>query len=173
MYHAHFKFVSCIYQATVQLALYFDQGIVVDAKCAAILESLPPKVPRSRLEPYRELIREMRRRGRTYREIAHVLGDRCQVQVTASAVHNFVSRRSRPKPPAAVLPHLPEEAAESLASPMEADGVLPTRPDPDVKQRIEGLKRRAVPAGRPTKPVFAYDENEPLRVRSTTLKKSE
>jgi hypothetical protein len=73
-----------------------------------------------------------------------------------------------------VLPPLPEEAAEPLSSLTGANGVLPpTRPDPDVKQRIEGLKQRAVPVGKPTKPVFAYDENEPLRVRPTTLKKSE
>ena len=35
-----------------------------------ILESLPPKSPRSKLEPHRELIRELRRKGRTYREVA-------------------------------------------------------------------------------------------------------
>ena len=34
-----------------------------------ILESLPPKSPRSKLEPHRELIRELRRKGRTYREV--------------------------------------------------------------------------------------------------------
>ena len=31
-----------------------------------ILDSLPEKPARSRLEPYRELIEELRRRGRTF-----------------------------------------------------------------------------------------------------------
>jgi hypothetical protein len=37
-----------------------------------ILDNLPEKPPRSRLEPYRESILEMRRRGRPLREIARV-----------------------------------------------------------------------------------------------------
>jgi hypothetical protein len=38
----------------------------VDAKFEAILNSLPAKEPRSRLEPYSELITEMRKRGHSY-----------------------------------------------------------------------------------------------------------
>jgi hypothetical protein len=37
-----------------------------------ILEPLPEKPPRSKLEPHRELIRELRRKGRTYREVARL-----------------------------------------------------------------------------------------------------
>jgi hypothetical protein len=146
----------------------------MDAKFTAILESLPPKVPRSRLEPYRELIREMRRRGRTYREIAQVLDERCQVQVAASTVHEFVRRRSRPKPVPSILPDLSEVAADPISSPPAAEVPVPTRPKNVLTQRIRELKERTVSsASKSTKPVFAYDETEPLRVRSTTLKKSE
>ena len=67
----------------------------MDERFQAILDSLPPKPPRSRLEPYWELIREMRRRGRTYREIAQVLSDKCQVVVATSTIHDFVQVRSR------------------------------------------------------------------------------
>jgi hypothetical protein len=42
----------------------------MDAKTSAILDSLTDKPPRSRLEPHHELIQELRRRGRTYRDIA-------------------------------------------------------------------------------------------------------
>ena len=45
----------------------------MDAKLQELLDGLPPKGPRSRLEPHLELIREMRKRGRSYREIAQFL----------------------------------------------------------------------------------------------------
>jgi hypothetical protein len=56
----------------------------MDAKFREILDSLPNKPPRSRLEPYREFIEELRRRGRTYLDIAGILAEKCQVQVTAA-----------------------------------------------------------------------------------------
>ncbi len=66
----------------------------MDEKFRAILDGLPPKPPRSRLEPYWELISEMRNRGRTYREIAQVLDEHCRVSVAPSTVHGFVRARS-------------------------------------------------------------------------------
>ncbi len=66
----------------------------MDEKFRAILDALPPKPPRSRLEPYRELIRELRNRGRTYREIAQVLEEHCRLSVAPSTVHGFVQARS-------------------------------------------------------------------------------
>jgi hypothetical protein len=74
----------------------------MDTNFKEILNGLPDKPPRSRLEPYRELIRELRRRGRTYRDIAHILAEKCQIQVTASGVHNFVRTRSGVKQVGAV-----------------------------------------------------------------------
>ena len=70
----------------------------MDDKLQVILDSLPEKPPRSRLEPYCELIDELRRRGRTYREIARILVEKCQLQVSRSTVHDFVRGRSRTKP---------------------------------------------------------------------------
>ena len=52
----------------------------MDANLKKMLEELPRKLPRSRLEPYREFIEELRGRGRTYREIAEILADKCAVQ---------------------------------------------------------------------------------------------
>ena len=73
-------------------------GWLMDDKLQVILDSLPEKRPRSRLEPYCELIDELRRRGRTYREIARILVEKCQLQVSRSTVHDFVRGRSRTKP---------------------------------------------------------------------------
>ena len=49
---------------------------IVDPKFGAILNSLPAKEPRSRLEPYSELITKMRKRGHSYREITQVAAPR-------------------------------------------------------------------------------------------------
>jgi hypothetical protein len=51
------------------------------ARFKDIRDASPGKPPRSRLEPYRELIEELRRRGWTYRDIAHILAEKWQVQV--------------------------------------------------------------------------------------------
>src|ERR1700683_647613 len=60
-----------------------------------ILDSLPEKPPRSRLEPYRDLIEELRRRGRTFREITHILAEKCHVETAASTIHDLIRTRSR------------------------------------------------------------------------------
>ena len=144
----------------------------MDERFTAILDSLPPKEPRSRLEPYRELIREMRRRGRTYREIAQVLAERCQLRVAPSTVHEFVSRRSRSKsapPMEAAAPSPIRDSLEEDAPPRRSP---PVAANPDVQQRIQALKQRPGPASGNSKPVFAYDETEPLRVRPTPTDKA-
>jgi len=46
-----------------------------------ILESLPNKPYRSKLEPHREQIRELRRKGRAYREVAHLFHERLGLYV--------------------------------------------------------------------------------------------
>src|ERR1700739_1192970 len=56
----------------------------------SILEPLPPKSPRSKLEPHHELIRELRRKGRTYREVAQLFHDRLGLYVAPSTLHSFV-----------------------------------------------------------------------------------
>jgi hypothetical protein len=62
----------------------------MDPKFQAILNALPANRPRSRLEPYRELILEMRKRGRSYREIASVLRHACDIRVGTSTINDFV-----------------------------------------------------------------------------------
>jgi hypothetical protein len=60
----------------------------------AILDRLPPKPPRSKLEPYAELIQELRKRGRSYRDIAGILAACCGVSAGAHTVYNFVRTRA-------------------------------------------------------------------------------
>jgi hypothetical protein len=61
----------------------------------AELSDLPPKPPRSKLEPHRELIRELRRKGRTYREVSRLFAERLGLQVAPSTLHSFVKVRAR------------------------------------------------------------------------------
>jgi F-type H+-transporting ATPase subunit beta len=128
-----------------------------------ILDGLPSKRPRSRLEPYGELISELRRRGRTYRDIAHILGERCQVQVTASGVHDFVRTRSRVKG---------KSTKRLVIGSMKTVPTAPIVPfarkssaDDEVQRRIEALKaRKAVTKAAPDK--FRFDPTQPLRLKN-------
>lgn len=140
----------------------------MEERFQAILDSLPPKQPRSRLEPYWELIREMRRRGRTYREIAEVLATKCDVVVAASTIYDFmqVRARQRQRKSQVELPPLSEGEAEATAPAATASTPI-ARSDDDVRARIEALKRKPPPEK--PKRVFEYDENAPLRrVRDTS-----
>ncbi len=51
----------------------------MDDNFGAILDSLPKKRQRSKLEPYTELTYQLRRRGHTYREIARILAEKCDL----------------------------------------------------------------------------------------------
>ena len=59
-----------------------------------ILDRLPSKPPRSKLERYAELIQELRKRGRSYREIAGILTDCCGVSAGTHTVYNFLRTRT-------------------------------------------------------------------------------
>jgi hypothetical protein len=151
-----------------------------DDKFRDIIASLPEKVSRSRLEPYRELIAELRRLGRTYREIAHLLGEKCQVHVSAAAVHNFVRLHLRRKRNPSRRQPLGFLAAHQVATPGTNErpvsvtnrtrATSPPASDEEVRRRIEELKRR--PASVDTTPVlFHYDPNEPLHLLPKSEKK--
>jgi len=116
----------------------------MDERFQAILDSLPPKPARSRLEPYAELIYELRRRGRSYREITAILGDRCGVRVRVHTLYNFVRVRtpaskktSKPAKVATAAPSVP------AVTPISAESA---GRDGEVWQRIRTLKDRPVSA---------------------------
>jgi hypothetical protein len=62
-----------------------------------VADSVLEDEPRSRLEPYREVILRWRRQGRSYRRICKLLGDEFDLKVGRTALHEFVWRRSRPR----------------------------------------------------------------------------
>lgn len=110
-----------------------------------LLDSLPQKPPRSKLEPHRELIRELRRKGRTYREVARLFQERLGLSVAPSTLHSFVKVRAKHRKRTQFELPSPE-------SPSSPRGSL----DP-----IAALK--AKPAVSRSKPArFVFRENEPL-----------
>jgi hypothetical protein len=141
-----------------------------------ILDSLPENPPRSRLEPYRDLIEELRRRGRTFREIARILGEECHVETAASTIHDFVrvhSRRERqpprrhPKDPTKRTLLVSTQGMETGIPAVKADAAAD-----EVRRRIAALKARKS-AIDPTPKGFHFDPSEPLRLKKPVKKGSE
>jgi IS30 family transposase len=92
-----------------------------------ILDHLPEMTSRSRLEPYKELIRELRRRQRSYREIARVLAEHCGIRVCHSTLHEFVERYL-PDESAVRAGYLaPRRAAQDQPAGFQFDGSEPLR----------------------------------------------
>ena len=144
----------------------------MDAKFEAILNSLPAKEPRSLLEPYSELITEMRKRGRTYREIAHVLKKDCGLKVGTSTVNDFVLARRKSTAKRSV------SISRTIATKKNIEGLIGTYKDTEARRgtarprkalkviarTIKELKDR--PLKTSTKKVlFEYNPDEPLRLQ--------
>jgi|PeaSoiMetatran63_FD_contig_31_495283_length_633_multi_12_in_0_out_0_1 hypothetical protein len=140
----------------------------------AVLDGLPGKPP-APLEEYRELICEMRRRGLTYREIAGVLADRFQVKADLGAVYDVLRGVARRK---TALPSQRQVKTERATAAPQPSRIPLARPVPQLRQaaplrqapRPDARAVRTMPAAQPQvrkvveKPVFEYDENEPLRL---------
>jgi hypothetical protein len=120
----------------------------MEPEIRTILESLPEKTYRSKLEPHRELIRELRRKGRTYREVAHLFEERLGLYVAPSTLHSFVKVRAK------------HRKRTQFELPIQ----LATAESP-VLDRVSAFK--AKPVVRTAKPSrFVFRENEPLTLTS-------
>jgi hypothetical protein len=67
----------------------------MDDKLTEVLKRLAPKPPRSRLDAHVELIEELLKQGRTYKEIAHALAEAGIVRSSPSNLFHFVKTRER------------------------------------------------------------------------------
>ena len=107
-------------------------------------EALPTGNPRSKLEPHYNLIRELRRRRCTYKQVAQYLADQMGLLVTPSTIHSFVAIRAKrrsARPLEYELPPLAEaERTETTSQPVAGE-------DADGQNPIDRLRRRpAAPA---------------------------
>jgi IS30 family transposase len=130
----------------------------------AILDSLPARRRRSKLEPYAALIQALRARGRSYREIVAILRERCGLHVAMHTIYYFV--RARAQKNAARRP-LRRQPSGSVRSSSSTAGLSPSPSSSDrqedVRARIAAAKRGApAPAAEPK--AFEYDESKPLQL---------
>ena len=142
------------------------------------LDNLPADEPRSRLEPFREVILRWRRQGRSYRRIQTLLADHCSLQVSTSMLFKFVESRSRPRKRATEIEYQP--AALSLLDPTTAGQTAGTGRHNKLS-RAELARQRALLEALRDKPVvvpevrkrFTYDPEEPLIIGRPWKEESE
>ena len=125
----------------------------MDPTLLSLLDSIPQKPPRSKLETHRELIRHLRRKGCTYRDIVRILHERVGLDVAVSTIHSFIKVRAKHR-----------KQVQYELPPLEPEPSVNTRLSPDdVASRIAALK--AKPVGQKTKAKhFHFEESEPLKL---------
>ena len=124
----------------------------MDPTLLSLLETIPQKPPRSKLETHRELIRQLRRKGCTYRDIVRILRERVGLDVAVSTIHSFVKVRAKHRKQTQY--ELPSLESESKPISLSSD---------DVACRIAAL--RAKPIEQQAKPKhFHFEESEPLKL---------
>jgi hypothetical protein len=139
-------------------------------KFQEIVNDLPEKRARSRLDPYADLIRDLINRGWTYREVARILREKCGVQTSFSTLHYFVRTRFRSKSKKAKIPlQILDKSAEvsAVRNGERLSAILgnDTTVNDAVYRRIAALKQRQQSSEKSSKQ-FHYDPEEPLHISS-------
>jgi len=121
-----------------------------------ILAELPDRGKRSSLDPYRDLVLEMRRRGYSYREMAQLLAERCELKISHAAIHNFVRRQAHglAAEPSKIQPGNGGGQPRSISSGEPGD----------VRDRIAALRSRPTPSQLPEEAEFCFYLDKPLRL---------
>ena len=104
----------------------------------------------SKLEPYSEFIRELRRKRQSYEEIRTALRVDHALTVSRSTIFSFVRVRSKRRKFYVMAESLGAEQPASANHTLDA---------------IERLRRKPIP--QPKKKIFEFDENKPLTLIKT------
>ena len=126
----------------------------MDPTLLSLLETIPQKPPRSKLETHRELICQLRRKGCTYRDIVRILHERVGLDVAVSTIHSFVKVRAKHRKQ--VQYEIPPLASESK--------LISTNPG-DLASRIAALRAKPIEQKAKSKH-FDFEESEPLKLVS-------
>ncbi|MCE0499515.1 MAG: hypothetical protein LV481_16365 [Methylacidiphilales bacterium] len=106
----------------------------------------------SKLEPVAQVIRDLRQHRKSYREIAQILRDEHGIAVDRTTIWSFVKVRSHPR---RVITMADEASVVTVRRPSSvADG----------REAIAALKAKPAPV--PKKPLFTYDEENPLTLKT-------
>ena len=124
----------------------------MDPTLLSLLDSIPQKPPRSKLETHRELIRQLRRKGCTYRDVVRILHERVGLDVAVSTIHSFIKVRAKHR----------KQVHYELPPLDPASNTNRLGPD-EVGARVAAL--RAKPVEQTAKPKhFHFEESEPLKL---------
>jgi hypothetical protein len=135
-------------------------GIAMDPVISRLMDDLPDKPPRSKLEPHADVIAALRRKRHTYREIAGFFREHLSITVSPSTIHDFVRvRRGRGKRKVGSAQDEVPADPKALHRPKASE--KPSVADEAARQRIAAVKRRT--AEEP-QPLFKYEEDEPLKL---------
>ena len=124
----------------------------MDPTLLSLLETIPQKPPRSKLETHRELIRQLRRKGCTYRDIVRILHERVGLDVAISTIHSFVKVRAKHR-----------KQVQYELPPIESESKPISLNSGDVALRIAALKAKPIEQKAKRKH-FHFEESEPLRL---------
>jgi len=113
------------------------------------------KPPRSKLETHRELIRQLRRKGCTCRDIVRILHERVGLDVAVSTIHSFIKVRAKHR-----------KQVQYELPPLEPESSVNTRIGPDDGASPNcGAQSKASRDKTKTKH-FHFEESEPLKLVS-------
>jgi hypothetical protein len=118
-----------------------------------VSQSLPSwrgKPFQSKIEPFADLIRDWRRRRKSYRLIAQMLRDEHGIVVDHTSIWSYVKVRSRARP----VYTMTESAVGQRRTPSALDPIA---------------RLKAKPVAAPSAPIFQYDENKPLTLINEKL----
>jgi IS30 family transposase len=134
-----------------------------------ILRNLPQKPDRSRLDQYGVLIEELLDSGWTYRAVARILVDKCNIHASISTIHHFMRRRAKAKRNSSkrhrTAPCSDPEASPTARTEEEGNSTTETKTvDDSIYQRIAALKQQRPAPIQNTDKLFHYDPDKPLRL---------
>jgi hypothetical protein len=136
----------------------------MEQRLQKIFDSVPLDEPRSRLEPYRELILHWRRQGRTYHRIRQLLVEHCDIKVAYVTLYRFIQRRSRPRR----MDGLPETQSpiDEVTRLHEESPLKRARRSPEeiaaMREAAHALNHKPECIPEEPKERFVYDPDKPL-----------
>jgi hypothetical protein len=138
--------------------------VSMEERIRQLLDQIPERTTRSKLEQHAEVIRELRRKRRTYQEIAAFFRDHLQISVAPSTIHDFVKKRTkqaRIRP--AQVPNSPTEYSVG-ATPMPVAPTSAALQPPSKKAARDAIQAvRAQPVATSREPsLFEFELESPL-----------
>jgi IS30 family transposase len=128
----------------------------MDPNISKLLDEIPEKPPRSKLELHADVITALRQKRRTYREIAEFFREHLAITVAPSTIHDFVRvrrRRGKRNVASSSEPNRASSPRLATVSPIEDDR----------QRKIAALTRQ--PSVKEPQPLFTYEEDKPLKLR--------